>query len=116
VKPGRLGGLGAALDVVEACAGAGVPLWMGGMYESGYGRGVNATLGALPGFSWPGDLRPASAYLDLDLVPSPALGRDGPTAPLHVSLPSGPGMGVPPEQAVLESVTTRRFWHELPRR
>jgi O-succinylbenzoate synthase len=77
---------------------------------------VNATLGALPGFSWPGDLRPASAYLDLDLVPSPALGRDGPTAPLHVSLPSGPGMGVPPEQAVLESVTTRRFWHELPRR
>jgi O-succinylbenzoate synthase len=115
VKPARLGGLGAALDVVEACAGADVPLWMGGMYESGYGRGVNAALGALPAFSWPGDLSPASSYLDFDLVPAPTLDRDGPTAPLRVSLPSGPGMGVPPEQAVLERVATRRFWHELPR-
>jgi O-succinylbenzoate synthase len=116
VKPARLGGLGAALDVVESCTEARVPLWIGGMYESGYGRGVNATVGALPGFSWPGDLRPASAYLDLDLVPPPARGRDGPTAPLHISLPAGPGMGVPPEQAVLENSATRRFWHELPRR
>lgn len=116
VKPARLGGLGAALEVVEACTGAGVPLWIGGMYESGYGRGVNATLGALPGFSWPGDLRPAHSYLDLDLVPPPALVREGPAAPLHVSLPSGSGMGVPPEQAVLENSATRRAWHERPTR
>ncbi len=46
VKPSRLGGLGATLDLVESCTRAGVPLWMGGMFESGYARGVNTTLAA----------------------------------------------------------------------
>jgi O-succinylbenzoate synthase len=48
VKPARLGGLGAALEVVDLCVERDVPLWIGGMYESGFARGVNATLSALP--------------------------------------------------------------------
>ncbi|MGD0394894.1 MAG: o-succinylbenzoate synthase, partial [Acidimicrobiales bacterium] len=66
VKPARLGGLGAALDLVQTCTHAAVPMWMGGMFESGYARGVNATLAALPGFAWPGDLSPAGSYLEVD--------------------------------------------------
>jgi O-succinylbenzoate synthase len=116
VKPGRLGGLGAALQVIETCTDEGVPLWMGGMFESGFGRGVNATLAALPGFSWPGDLDPASDYLGVDLVPPPSLHRGGSDGPLAVSLPGGTGMGTPPGLGVLEQLVTRRHWFELPRR
>ena len=53
VKPARLGGLGAALEVVDRCAGRGIPLWMGGMFETGYARGVITALGALDGMAWP---------------------------------------------------------------
>jgi O-succinylbenzoate synthase len=115
VKPGRLGGLGAALQVIETCTDAGVPLWIGGMYESGYGRGVNTALAALPGFTWPGDVNPASTYLDTDLVPPPVLDRAGPTEPLTVVPPAGHGMGVPPDLVLLEQCVTRRHWLEVPR-
>ena len=108
VKPSRLGGLGAALHVVESCAASGVPLWMGGMFESGYARGVNTTLAALDGFSWPGDLRPAGSYLDQDLVGEPGLFRSGPGSALRVGLPRGRGLGDPPDRWILErSAVTR---------
>jgi o-succinylbenzoate synthase len=115
VKPARLGGLGAAIEVIETCTDAGVPLWMGGMFESGYGRGVNTALAALPGFAWPGDLSPATTYLDADLVAAPAPERHGPAAPLTVVPPAGPGMGTPPDPAVLERFVTKRHWLEVPR-
>ncbi|MGD0314157.1 MAG: o-succinylbenzoate synthase [Acidimicrobiales bacterium] len=108
VKPARLGGLGPALDVVERCTSAGVPLWMGGMFESGYARGVNAAVAALPGFSWPGDLSPSRAYLGDDLVPEPRLSRPRPRRALTAALPGGPGMGPPPDPAVLERFGIRR--------
>jgi O-succinylbenzoate synthase len=114
VKPARLGGLGAALEVIEACGAGGVPLWMGGMYESGYARGVNATLAALPGFAWPGDLTPASDYLDTDLVPPPELGRSGPSGSLAVSVPDGPGLGPAPDPDALERHAVKRCWLEVP--
>jgi O-succinylbenzoate synthase len=72
VKPARLGGIGAAVEVMDHCVVHGVPMWIGGMFESGYARAVNATLASLPGFAWPGDLSPARSYLGDDLVaPSP---------------------------------------------
>ncbi len=108
VKPSRLGGLGAALRVVETCVGAGVPMWIGGMYESGYARGVNTTLAALPGFAWPGDLSPATTYLADDLVPPPGLGRTAPGGSLEAALPAGEGMGPPPDPAMLERYGVRR--------
>ncbi len=101
VKPSRLGGLGATLRVIEHCAGEGVPLWVGGMFESGYGRGVITALGALEGMAWPGDLTPAQDYLDDDVVPSrPSFREDG-TGPLVTDLPTGTGMGIPPDPAAL---------------
>lgn len=68
VKPARLGGIGAALGVIEICNQRQVPMWMGGMFESGFARAQNAALGALPGFAWPGDLSPSGSYLEDDLV------------------------------------------------
>ncbi len=115
VKPSRLGGLGAALGVVELCAERGVPMWMGGMYESGYARGVNATLAALPGFAWPGDLSPADGYLGADLVPARPARRDVSGRSMVVDLPSGPGVGPSPNRELLERLVQRRSWIELPR-
>jgi o-succinylbenzoate synthase len=115
VKPSRLGGVGAALQVIESCAAAGVPLWMGGMFESGYARGVNTTLAALTGFSWPGDLRPAGSYLDQDLVAAPGLSRSGPESALRVELPRGPGLGDPPDRRVLERLAVTRVTIDAPR-
>jgi O-succinylbenzoate synthase len=97
VKPARLGGIGAALRVIESCGAKRVPLWMGGMFESGYARGVNTTLAALPGFSWPGDLSPTLSYLDDDLVPEPQLSRSGPDGGLTAQVPAGEGLGPPPD-------------------
>jgi o-succinylbenzoate synthase len=115
VKPSRLGGLGAALQVIERCAASAVPLWMGGMFESGYARGVNTALAALAGFSWPGDLRPAGSYLDQDLVGEPGLFRSGPGSALRVELPSGPGLGEPPDRRILERWAVTRVGIDAPR-
>jgi O-succinylbenzoate synthase len=109
VKPARLGGIGAALRVIDRCVASGTPMWMGGMFESGYGRGVITTLAALDGFSWPGDLSPSRSYLADDLVPSPAPGRPGPEGFITAELPTGMGMGPPPDTAGLEGLGAQRL-------
>jgi len=114
VKPARLGGLGAALQVIGSCAAAGVPMWMGGMFESGYARAVNTTLAALAGFAWPGDLSPAGTYLRDDVVPGPQLTRRGPAGAVAACLPSGPGMGPPPDPLALARHLGRRVVMGVP--
>lgn len=114
VKPARLGGLGAAIDVVTLCTETGVPMWMGGMYESGYARGVNATLAALPGFAWPGDLSPAEGYLGVDLVPPCPARSDGQDRSPVVDLPGGTGLGPIPDRRLLEELVQRRTRIEIP--
>ena len=108
VKPSRIGGLGAALRVVEDCRDAGIPMWIGGMYESGYARGVNTTLAAVPGFAWPGDLSPAATYLTDGLVEPLGLVRSAWNGALEASVPSGGGMGPAPDPATLERLLVRR--------
>ena len=109
VKPSRLGGLGASLTVIDHCVASGVPLWMGGMFESGYARGVNTTLGALDGMAWPGDLSPPLTYLGDDLVPELPLARHGPLGAVVATPPEGPGMGPLPDPAALARHTTDRL-------
>ena len=108
VKPSRLGGIGAALDVVGWCVARRVPWWIGGMFESGYGRGVTTALAALPGPSLPGDLAPASTYLTADLV-APVLPTvlSGPPC-REVAVPDAPGMGPAPEASALAAHGRRR--------
>jgi O-succinylbenzoate synthase len=116
VKPARLGGIGSALKVIEGCSAEGVPLWMGGMFESSYARGVNLTLAGLSGFAWPGDLSPASTYLVDDLVEPALTGRFGPDRGLAGVPPRQGGMGPTPDQSRLDALPAKRAWFELPRR
>jgi o-succinylbenzoate synthase len=102
VKPARLGGIGAALETVQACAAAGVPVWIGGMFESGFARQVNAVIASLPGFSWPGDLSWPGGYLTHDLVAWPGM----PSA--TVLRPAVPGLGPAPDAPTVDRLTVRR--------
>ncbi|HET7486386.1 MAG TPA: o-succinylbenzoate synthase [Acidimicrobiales bacterium] len=68
VKPGRVGGYLEAVRVHDTCRAAGVPVWCGGMWETGLARSANLALAALPGFTLPGDLSPPSRYLAADIA------------------------------------------------
>jgi len=114
VKPARLGGIGAALEVVNWCNAHSVPWWIGGMFESGYARGVNRALSALPGRSLPGDLAPPQAYLAADLV-EPVLGTiDVRSARLSLPIAAGPGMGPGPDPALVDPWVVGRVVLDVP--
>lgn len=100
VKPGRVGGLLEAQRIHDLCLEAGVPLWCGGMLESGLGRAANAALASLPGFTLPGDLPAGGRWFTQDITAPLAL-SDG-----RLPVPTGPGLGVEPEMAQLDSLTT----------
>jgi O-succinylbenzoate synthase len=108
VKPARLGGVGSALDVIRWCADAGVPWWIGGMFESGLGRRVTTALGALPGTALPGDLAPPGTYLASDLVGPELTRRVAATGRLLVAVSDEPGMSPPPDPRAVEVHLVRR--------
>jgi o-succinylbenzoate synthase len=105
VKVGRLGGLGETLRVHEVATAAGVPLWCGGMLETGLGRAVNVAVAALPGFTLPGDTSASDRYFEQDLTEPFAVSADG-----TMAVPKGPGLGVSPIPEVLEEAVTDRVW------
>jgi len=100
VKPARLGGVIAAREVHDRCRERGVPVWCGGMLETGVGRAVNVALAALPGFTLAGDLSASDRYFAVDLTPSFVL-EDG-----RLRVPRGSGIGVDVLPDVLADVTT----------
>jgi len=90
LKPARVGGIAAALAVHDICRRKEVPLFCGGMLETGIGRAHNVALAALDGFTLAGDLSASDRYYAEDLVEPPF--RLGPGGTLEV--PRGPGIGV----------------------
>ncbi len=100
VKPGRVGGLSRSLELHDRAEGARVPVWCGGMLETGIGRAHNLHLASLPGFRLPADLSASDRYWKEDLVEPPF--RLGPASTLPV--PTGPGIGVEPEEERLSKV------------
>lgn len=68
IKPGRVGGFAASQAIHDFCMQHGVPVWCGGMLESGIGRGYNVALASLPNFILPGDLSPSARYWEKDIV------------------------------------------------
>jgi o-succinylbenzoate synthase len=102
VKQGRVGGLLEARRVHDAAAERSVPVWCGGMLETGIGRATNLALAAMPNFRLPGDTSASRRYFHEDLTEPFELAPDG-----TMAVPSGPGIGVDPDPAVLESVTRR---------
>ena len=68
IKPGRVGGHGESIRVHDLCAAHGIPVWHGGMLESGIGRAHNIHLASLPNFSLPGDIAASRRYFVPDLI------------------------------------------------
>ncbi|GAA3663851.1 o-succinylbenzoate synthase [Microbacterium marinilacus] len=100
IKPGRVGGYLEARRIHDVCAAAGVPVWCGGMLETGIGRAGNVALSALPGFTLPGDVSASDRYYATDIT-DPFVLDDG-----YLDVPQGAGLGVAPVPDVLASVTT----------
>jgi o-succinylbenzoate synthase len=104
IKPGRVGGLGASKAIHDVCAAAKIPVWCGGMLESGIGRAYNVALASLPNFSLPGDLSPSARYWARDVVtPEWTMDAEG---MVHVPR-SKPGLGITVDRDFLDSLTTR---------
>jgi O-succinylbenzoate synthase len=102
IKQGRVGGISEAVRVHDVCRAAGIPVWCGGMLETGIGRATNLALAALPGFTLPGDTSASARYFAQDLTEPFVLDPDG-----MMAVPDGPGIGVEPIPERLESCTRR---------
>lgn len=90
VKQGRVGGLTAALEIHELARARDVPLWCGGMLETGVGRALNAALASLPGFTLPHDISATARYYREDIAEPPFELTPRGTIPV----PQRPGLGV----------------------
>jgi O-succinylbenzoate synthase len=99
IKPGRVGGYLEARRVHDVCAARSIPVWCGGMLETGIGRAGNVALAALPNFTLPGDTSASDRYFHTDIT-APFVMRDG-----RLAVPQGPGLGVMPIPDVLERAT-----------
>lgn len=100
VKVGRVGGLQAVRDIHDLCVSRGVPMWCGGMLETGIGRAHNIHLATMPGFVFPGDTASASRTYARDIVEQPLEAVGG-----VMKVPSGPGIGVTLDRGYLQEVT-----------
>lgn len=106
IKPGRVGGHQASIELHDLCAANDIPVWHGGMLESGIGRAHNIHLASLPNFRLPGDIAASKRYYQPDLIePSIDIASDG-----TIAVPTAPGIGVNivrerVDQATLRHVT-----------
>ena len=101
MKIGRVGGYSEALRIHDLCLERGVPLWCGGMLESGIGRAHNVALASLPGFTLPGDISGSRRYFERDvIVPPVEVAPDG-----TVAVPASTGLGFEVDVPFLESRT-----------
>ena len=104
IKPGRVGGFSASKAIHDLCTTASIPVWCGGMLESGIGRAYNVALASLPNFSLPGDLSPSARYWHRDIVtPEWTMDAEG---MVHVPR-DRPGLGVTVDTEFIESLTVR---------
>ena len=104
IKPGRVGGFRNARQIHDIARDAAVPVWCGGMLESGIGRAYNVALASMPNFELPGDLSPSARYWARDIVtPEWTMSADG-----FVSVPRDrPGLGVEVDAARVDALTRR---------
>lgn len=109
IKPARVGGWANARTIHDLCMQVGIPVWCGGMLESGIGRAHNVALASLPNFSLPGDISASDRYWQHDIVePEFALNADG-----TMTVPTAPGIGVTVIRERLESAAIRRADHRV---
>ena len=111
IKPGRVGGFRQSKAIHDLCAAHGIPVWCGGMLESGVGRSHNVALASLPNFTLPGDVSPSERYWERDIViPEWTMDREG-----WIQVPRDqPGMGVRVDLDRVEDLTVCRDDLEAP--
>ena len=102
IKPARVGGYLTARAIHDLCAAHGVPVWCGGMLETGLGRAANLALAACENFTLPGDISATARYFSQDIT-DPFILEDG-----HIRVPTGPGNGAEVLPDVLDRLTTQR--------
>jgi O-succinylbenzoate synthase len=103
IKPGRMGGFGPSLAVHDLARARAIPLWHGGMLETGIGRAHNLHLSTLDQFTLPGDVAASKRYFVPDLIDPPIdVAPDG-----TIAVPAGPGIGVTPVPQRLKEATVR---------
>jgi O-succinylbenzoate synthase len=98
IKSGRVGGLSAALAIHDLCRERGVPVWCGGMLETGVGRAANLALASLAGFTLPGDISATDRYYAQDIT----LERFSLNPDSTIDVPTAPGLGVQIDPAALQ--------------
>jgi len=103
VKLGRVGGHAEAARVEAVCREAGLPVWCGGMLESGIGRAHNIAMATLGGFTLPGDVSASSRYWHEDIIEPPV------TVTPHgtIAAPDRPGIGFEVRRDLVERLTVR---------
>jgi O-succinylbenzoate synthase len=105
IKPSRIGGLGDAKKIHDMAQAAGMPVWHGGMLETGIGRAVNVALASLPNFTLPGDISANDRYFPRDIVKNPfTLNADS-----TLTVPTGIGHGAIVDEEYLDAVTQERW-------
>lgn len=104
IKLGRVGGFAEAKKVHDVCEANGIPVWCGGMLESGIGRAHNIALSTLPNFVLPGDVSASKRYWKRDIIVPPVEVSPRGT----ISVPDTPGFGYELDMDYLESLVARR--------
>jgi o-succinylbenzoate synthase len=99
IKPGRVGGYIESKKIHDLCLKNNIPVWCGGMLETGIGRAANLALAALPGFTLPGDTSASARYFKQDIT-KPFVMDDG-----YLTVPTGPGIGIEPDLDFLDEIT-----------
>ncbi len=104
IKPGRVGGFTEAKKIHDYCSEKNIPVWHGGMLESGIGRAGNIALASLPNFNLPADISASKRYFEEDIIELPfEISKDG-----TIKVPNKPGIGVNVNSDILEKVTVKR--------
>ena len=102
IKPARVGGLTVSKNIHDLCLSKKIPVWCGGLLETGIGRAHNVALAGLPGFVLPGDISASNRYFKQDIIePEFTLNNDG-----TINVPQGKGIGVEVLTDRLEENTT----------
>jgi len=103
IKLGRVGGFAEAKRVHDTCEAAGIPVWCGGMLESGIGRAHNIALSTLPNFTLPGDVSASKRYWKRDIIsPEVEVTREG-----TIRVSDAPGFGYEIDHDFLKHITVR---------
>jgi O-succinylbenzoate synthase len=104
IKVGRVGGFSEAIAIHNACSERGIPVWCGGMLETGIGRAHNIALSSLANFSLPGDVSASRRYWTEDIIePEVTVSAKG-----EIKVPTAPGLGYAVRRDLIEKLTVRK--------